>query len=33
MEVATRAVAKQPPFDERGRGYPDTLIWLTTLAR
>ncbi|WP_159620301.1 PIN domain-containing protein [Ruania rhizosphaerae] len=28
-DVVTRAVARQAPFDQKGGGYRDTLVWLT----
>lgn len=31
IEIVERAVARQPPFNESGGGYRDTLIWLTAL--
>jgi predicted nucleic acid-binding protein len=31
LDLARRAVAKQKPFDGKGRGYRDTLIWLQAM--
>jgi hypothetical protein len=31
LDLAARAVAKRKPFDGKGRGYRDTLIWLHAL--
>ncbi|HXG58035.1 MAG TPA: PIN domain-containing protein [Thermoanaerobaculia bacterium] len=31
LDLAVRAVAKRKPFDGKGRGYRDTLIWLHAL--
>ncbi len=30
-ELAVRAVSRQPPFSKDGRGYQDTLVWLSLL--
>jgi hypothetical protein len=29
--VLERAISRRPPFDENGRGYQDTLLWLSLL--
>lgn len=30
-EVSTRAIGRNPPFDSKGSGYRDTLVWLSAL--
>lgn len=33
IEITERAIARKPPFDERGGGYRDTLLWLTAIEQ